>query len=55
MAHLECRRRGDRVSASSQGDQTTVTDGGFVGWLLSLGICFEDPYVKSAPTTHREL
>jgi len=31
MAHLECRRRGDRVSASRQDDQTTITDDGFVG------------------------
>jgi len=39
MAHLECRRRGDRVSVSSEDDQATITDDGLVGWLvLSLGI-----------------
>jgi len=39
MAHLECRRRGDRVSVSNEDDQATITDDGLVGWLvLSLGI-----------------
>jgi hypothetical protein len=33
MAHLECRRRGDRVSVLSEEDQATITDDSLVGWL----------------------
>jgi len=31
MAHLECRRRSNRVSVSSEDDQATITDDGSVG------------------------
>jgi hypothetical protein len=43
MAHLVGRRRGDRVSVSSEDGQATITDDGFVGWLLSLGMGLDDP------------
>jgi hypothetical protein len=31
MAHLELRRRGNRVSVPSEDDQATITDDGLVG------------------------
>jgi len=40
MAHLVCRRRGDRVSVSSEDGQATITDGRFIRLLLSLGMVF---------------
>jgi hypothetical protein len=40
-AHLDCRRPSDRVSVSSEDDQTPITDDGLAGWqleLMSLGL-----------------
>jgi hypothetical protein len=41
MAHLACRRLGDRVSVSREDDQASIIDNGqFIRLSLSLGIVF---------------
>lgn len=40
MAHLACRRRGERASVSTKDDQATIPDNGFFRQLLSLNIQF---------------
>jgi len=55
MAHLDCRRRGDRMSVSTENDQATITDDGLFGRLvLSLGISLRFLLTKDSFTNSRE-